>query len=85
MFVAATLSGAAVMSLMAPASAVFKVGDQAYLFKALGSGRFMPTAIEIGIEADGWIPLLGGVEAGTEIVSGGVAELKSHWQYQGGE
>jgi cobalt-zinc-cadmium efflux system membrane fusion protein len=70
---------------MAPASAVFRVGDQAYLFKVLGNGRFEPVAVEIGIEADGWVPVRSGLAAGVEIVSGGVAELKSHWQYQGGE
>lgn len=85
MFVAATLSALSDTGLMVPASAVFKVGDQVFLFQTLGSGRFMPVAIEIGTESDGWIPVLGGIAVGTEIVSSGVAELKSHWLYQGGE
>jgi hypothetical protein len=69
---------------MAPAGAVFRVGDQAYVFKVLGSGRFEPVAVEIGAEAGGWVPIRRGIAAGAEVVSGGVAELKSHWQYQGG-
>lgn len=85
MFVSATLSGTTTTGLMVPASAVFKIGDQAYLFKVLDTRRFMPTVVEIGIEADGWIPVLSGIAADTAIVSSGVAELKSHWQYLGGE
>jgi cobalt-zinc-cadmium efflux system membrane fusion protein len=85
MFVTAILSGVTDTGLMVPASAVFKVGDQVFLFQALGSRRFMPVTIEIGTESDGWIPVRGGIAVNTEIVSGGVAELKSHWQYLGGE
>ena len=85
MYAEVGLSGIAGRGLMAPAGAVFRVGDQAYLFKVLGKGRFEPVAVEIGIEADGWVPVRSGLAAGVEIVSGGVAELKSHWQYQGGE
>jgi cobalt-zinc-cadmium efflux system membrane fusion protein len=85
MFAEVTLSGIATTRPMVPAGAVFLVGDQAYLFTVLGAGRFEPVAVEIGAESDGWVAILGGAAAGTKIVSGGVAELKSHWQYQGGE
>lgn len=83
MFVTALLNAKPETGLMIPAGAVFKIGDQAYLFKALGNRRFVPVAIQTGTEAEGWIPLRSGVAIGTEIVSGGVAELKSYWQYQG--
>ena len=85
MYAEVGLNSVASQGLMVPASAVFRVGDQAYLFKVLGSGRFEPVAVEIGAEAGGWVPIRRGIAAGVEIVSGGVAELKSHWQYQGGE
>ena len=85
MYAEVDLNSVASQGLMVPASAVFRVGDQAYLFKVLGSGRFEPVAVEIGAEAGGWVPIRRGIAAGVEIVSGGVAELKSHWQYQGGE
>lgn len=85
MYAAVTLTGVASQGLVVPASAVFRVGEQAYLFKVLGPRRYAPVPVEIGAESDGWIAVRRGIEADAEIVSGGVAELKSHWQYQGGE
>jgi cobalt-zinc-cadmium efflux system membrane fusion protein len=89
MYAEVSLSGIASEGLMAPASAVFRVGDQNYVFKALGNGRFEPVAVETGLEtgnqAGNWVPIVSGIAVNTKIVSGGVAELKSHWQYQGGE
>ena len=85
MYAEVVLSGIAKEGLMVPAGAVFRVGDQVYLFKVLGNGRFEPMSVEIGVGAEGWVPIHRGIEAGAEVVSGGVAELKSHWQYQGGE
>jgi len=85
MFAEVVLSGAPKTGLMVPASARFMIGDQTYLFKALGNKRFEPVAVEIGMESDGWVSILTGIAVDTKIVSRGVAELKSHWQYQGGE
>jgi cobalt-zinc-cadmium efflux system membrane fusion protein len=85
MYAEVGLSGITRRGVMAPAGAVFRIGDQAYLFKILGKGRFEPVTVEIGAEAEGWVPIHRGIEAGAEVVSEGVAELKSHWQYQGGE
>ena len=85
MYAEVSLDTVARQGLMAPASAVFRVGDQAYLFKALGQGRFVPQAIVTGLEAGGWVPIDSGIDSGVRIVTSGVAELKSHWQYQGGE
>lgn len=76
------LSGAAAKGLMVPASAVFRMGDQTYVFKVAGPRRFQAMAVSTGPTMDGWIPV-SGLTAGAEVVSGGVAELKSHWQYQG--
>jgi cobalt-zinc-cadmium efflux system membrane fusion protein len=84
MFAEVDLTGIVGTGLVVPASAVFAVAEQAYVFKSLGGGSFEPVAVDIGAESDGVIPILKGVSAGTEVVSGGVAELKSHWQYQGG-
>lgn len=85
MYAEVIMSGVTSQGLTAPVSAVFRVGDQTYVFKVLGGGRFEPVAVEIGAESGGWVPVYSGIEAGAEIVSSGVAELKSHWQYQGGE
>ncbi len=88
MYIKASLDSLGRRGLAVPASAVFRVGDQAYVFKTLDQksleGHFVPTPISIGTEVDGWIAVHGGIEAGAEIVTQGVAELKSHWQYAGG-
>lgn len=85
MYAEIKLSGIASQGLMVPAGAVFQVGDQNYVFKVLAEDRFEPVAVITGIEASGWIPIISGIGANETIVSSGVAELKSHWQYQGSE
>ena len=85
MYAEVNLSGVVTQGLMVPSGAVFRVGDQNYVFKALGNGRFEPVAIDVGIKTSDWIPVLGGIAVDTSVVSSGVAELKSHWQYQGGD
>jgi len=84
MYVNVALDTAAKHGLLVPASAVFRVGDQAYVFKTSGADVFIPIAVSIGAQAGNWVPVHSGIEEGTQIVSKGVAELKSHWQYQGG-
>lgn len=85
MYADISLNGITSAGLMIPASAVFRVGEQAYVFKVLGARRFAPVAIEIATESDAWILIDSGIALNSEIVNRGVAELKSHWQYQGGE
>jgi len=85
MYAKVNLMGVANPGLMVPAGAVFRVGDQNYVFKVLGDSRFEPVAVEIGSESSGWISIVSGITANVTVVSSGVAELKSHWQYQGGE
>ena len=85
MFAEVILTGTAQKGLMVPGKAVFRVGDQSYVFKVVGPRRFEPVPVEIGTESGGWVPIYSGIDASAEIVSNGVADLKSHWQYQGGE
>lgn len=85
MYVQAELQGAAQTGLMAPASAVFRRGNDNYLFKVSGPRSYEPVKVTLGDSSNGWVAIKSGIAAGSEIVSGGVAELKSHWQYQGGE
>ena len=85
MYAQVTLKGLIAKGLMAPASAIFQVGEQFYVFKALGKGRFEPVKVKIGLEAGGSVPILEGLAPNVEVVSSGVAELKSHWLYLGGE
>ncbi len=82
MYAEVTLSGIATQGLMVPASAVFRIGDQAYVFQTSGEAQFDPVPVSIGTESDGIIPIHSGLEVGTIVITRGVAELKSHWQYQ---
>lgn len=83
MYVQAELQGAARRGLMVPQSAVFRSGNDSYVFKVAGPRRYEPVKVTLGAVSNGWVSVESGIAAGTEIVSGGVAELKSHWQYQG--
>ena len=85
MYVQAELKGAARTGLMVPRSAVFRRGNDDYLFTVGGPRRFEPVKVTLGGTYEDWVSITAGITAGTEVVSGGVAELKSHWQYQGGE
>ena len=85
MYVQAELQGITQNGLMVPQSAVFRSGNDSMVFKVSGPNRYDPIKVTLGEPTKGWVPVLSGIEAGTEIVSGGVAELKSHWQYQGGK
>lgn len=85
MYAEVTLSGTTSKSLIVPDSAVFTIGDQAYVFRSLGEGYFEPARVRTGALIGTKIPILGGLELGDTIVVTGVTELKSHWQYQGGE
>jgi cobalt-zinc-cadmium efflux system membrane fusion protein len=85
MYVQAELQGTAQNGLMVPQSAVFRRANDNYVFTVTGPRRFEPVKVILGAGSDGWVSIKSGIAVGTEIVSGGVAELKSHWQYQGGE
>ncbi len=85
MYVQAELTGIARSGLMVPASAIFRRGNDNYLFIVTGPRSFEPVKVTTGKPTGGWTRIDSGVKAGDVVVSGGVAELKSHWQYQGGE
>jgi len=86
MYAEVDVRGAPVQALMVPAGALFNVGNQAHVFQRVGETRFRPLAVTAGAPLGDWTPISGpGVEAGVEVVVAGVAELKSHWLYAGGE
>lgn len=102
MYVQAELQGATESGLMAPASAIFRRGNDNYLFKVTGPRSYDPVKVTVGGSSNGWVSIksvasaipgsrdtctscTSGIAAGTVVVSSGVAELKSHWQYKGGE
>ncbi len=85
MYLQAELQGAAQSGLMVPASALFRRGNERYVFSVTGPRSFEPVIVTTGEPTGGWVRIDSGVRAGDVVVSSGVAELKSHWQYQGGE
>lgn len=86
MYAQIALLGVPQQGLMVPTSAVFYIGDQTYVFKVSGDRRFEPLSVEIGSNNGDWVPVSGeALAAGVKIVTKGLAELKSHWLYQGGE
>lgn len=85
MYLQAQVQGVAQKGLMVPESAVFRRGSDIYVFKVSGPRSYEPVKVIIGEPMEGWVQVKSGLESGAEIVNGGVAELKSHWQYQGGE
>ncbi len=85
MYVQAALKGITRSGLMVPATAVFRRGNENYVFIVSGPRSFEPVAVTTGQPTGGWTRIDSGVKAGDVVVSGGVAELKSHWQYQGDE
>ncbi len=85
MYVQTELQGITQSGLMVPASAVFRRGQDRYVFTVTGPRSFEPTKISAGKPTGAWVRIDSGVKAGDVVVSSGVAELKSHWQYQGDE
>lgn len=83
MYIQAELPGLKQSGLMVPASAIFRSGNDSYLFKVSGPRSYEPVKVEAVPAGSGWVRIDSEIKAGTTIVSGGVAELKSHWQYQG--
>jgi cobalt-zinc-cadmium efflux system membrane fusion protein len=60
-----------------PASSVFMVDDQNYLFLEIGPGHFKRQEVKVGPEADGTIPVFEGVAAGQKVVAEGALLLQS--------
>ncbi len=85
MYAQAALQSSARTGLMVPASALFRRGNASYVFIVRGARSFEPVKVISGKPVGGWVGIESGVRANDIVVSSGVAELKSHWQYQGGE
>ena len=52
-----------------PAGAVIRSGERNVVVVALGEGRFVPREVRLGLEADGYVQVLQGIEAGEEIAT----------------
>lgn len=52
-----------------PTESVIRTGERDVVVAALGDGRFVPREVELGIQADGFVQILEGLEAGDEIAT----------------
>ncbi|HSJ99577.1 MAG TPA: efflux RND transporter periplasmic adaptor subunit [Myxococcota bacterium] len=57
--------------LTVPESAVLRAGERSFVFLDLGQGRLRPQRVETGIESEGRVEILSGLEEGARIVSSG--------------
>ena len=60
-----------------PASSVFMVDSQYFLFVQTAAGVFKRQEVKVGLEADGKIPVFDGITAGQKVVTGGALLLQS--------
>jgi cobalt-zinc-cadmium efflux system membrane fusion protein len=60
-----------------PASAVFMMDNQYYLFVETAPGHFRRQPVKVGTEQDGGIPVFDGVSAGQKVVSEGALLLQA--------
>lgn len=63
--------------LFVPSSAVFKDGEQSYVFVQENDSTFRKTEVKTGIEIEGRAEIVSGLKTGEKIVTNGVFELKS--------
>lgn len=52
-----------------PAEAVIRSGERSQVFIVRGPGKFEPRIVNLGIESDGQVAVLSGVDAGDEVVT----------------
>ncbi len=63
--------------LFVPSSAVFKDGEQSFVFVQENDSTFRKTEVKTGIEIEERAEIVSGLKAGDKIVTNGVFELKS--------
>lgn len=86
MYAEVEVVGVPVQALMVPVQAVFSVGNRTYVFQKVGDTRFQPLLVTAGAPVGELIPVSGPeIKAGVTVVVAGLAELKSHWLYNGGQ
>lgn len=83
MFVNALVELEASPALRVPASAVFLLGDKRYVFVEEAAGRYRRQAVEAGIERDGQVDILDGLQAGDKVVAEGSLHLLKYFRPAG--
>ncbi|MBT5032520.1 MAG: efflux RND transporter periplasmic adaptor subunit, partial [Proteobacteria bacterium] len=56
-------------AIVIPAEAVIRSGDNTQVFIVRGAGKFEPRVVDLGLESDGLVAILSGVEVGEEVVT----------------
>jgi Cu(I)/Ag(I) efflux system membrane fusion protein/cobalt-zinc-cadmium efflux system membrane fusion protein len=56
-------------ALVIPAQAVIRSGDRDVVVSALGDGRFVPREVTLGVESDGLVEIVSGLEDGERIAT----------------
>jgi Cu(I)/Ag(I) efflux system membrane fusion protein len=69
MFGEVVLEGAARQGLRIPADAVVRAGTTDVVFLSLGDGRFEPREVRLGAKSGDLVEVVGGLEAGQEVVT----------------
>ncbi len=70
--------------LRVPATAVFLLGDQRYVFIDEGQGSFLRQRIAVAAERDGWITVSEGLKDGQRVVVEGNLHLLKYFKAQAG-
>jgi cobalt-zinc-cadmium efflux system membrane fusion protein len=75
--VAADAGGAAPMGVEVSSKALFRKGDDSYLFIEESPGSFLRERVKVGVEKDNKVPVLEGVTAGQKVVTEGALLLQA--------
>ena len=70
-------------TLLVPAEAVIRTGTRSVVIVAQGDGRFVPTDVEIGSEAEGRTEIRNGLKAGEKVVVSGQFLIDSEASLKG--
>jgi Cu(I)/Ag(I) efflux system membrane fusion protein len=71
MYANVELRGSRGLRTVVPESAVLHAGERSFVFLDLGSGRFRPQRVEVGLRSGDRVEILSGVEVGQRIVVSG--------------
>jgi cobalt-zinc-cadmium efflux system membrane fusion protein len=84
MFASALVAVPASPLLRVPATAVFLLGDQRYVFIDEGRGSFLRQRIAVAAERDGWVTVSEGLKDGQRVVVEGNLHLLKYFKAQAG-
>ncbi|NVJ97316.1 MAG: efflux RND transporter periplasmic adaptor subunit [Alphaproteobacteria bacterium] len=70
-------------ALTVPRSAVIRLGNSDHVILAEGEGQFRPAEVKVGLEVDGRLQILEGIESGEKVVTAGQFMLDAESNFQG--